>query len=185
MRSILTAVLALVGLVPVAAGEAGPAEPESDALRYFYGDYARKNLLAAAEQMPEDDYAFRPTPEVRTFAQLLGHVADTQYLFCSAARGQENPRLGVEAPGKSSLTSIEKTARTKAEVVRALRESFTYCDGLFAGLKDRDLARTEKLLGQEHSEAMITTLAIVHLVEHYGQVTVYLRLKGQVPPSSR
>lgn len=185
MRWILFAALALVGFVPAARGQAGSEDPESAALRYFYGDYARKNLLAAAEQMPEAEYGFRPTADVRTFAELLGHVADTQYLFCSAARGRANPKPGAEGPGQTAPSAIEKTARAKAEVVRALQESFAYCDDVFSGLRDRNLGKAAKLLGREQSEGMIATLAIVHLVEHYGQVTVYLRLKGLVPPSSR
>jgi len=186
MRSIP---LVLLGLA-LAAGApaqtaAAPADPESAALSYFYGDYARKNLLAAADAMPESGYSFRPVAEVRTFGEILGHVADAQFLFCSSARGEENPRPGAEGPGRSSATSIEKTAKTKAEVQRALAESFAYCDGVFAALRDADLAGNRKLIGRDRTLAMVSTLALVHLSEHYGQVTVYLRLRGLVPPSSR
>jgi uncharacterized damage-inducible protein DinB len=121
----------------------------------------------------------------RTFSELLGHVADVQYLFCSSAKGEPNPRPTVLAPGRSTADAIEKTAKTKADVVRALRESFTYCDDVFARLTDADLPRKTKLIGQDQTVASVTTLAIVHLSEHYGQVTVYLRLKGIVPPSTK
>lgn len=184
MRSLVPALL-LAAFSTAAAAQPAGSDSESPALRYFYTDYAKKNLLASAEQMPEAGYAFRPTSGTRTFAELLGHVADAQYLFCSSARGEPNPRPAVEAPGRSSAAAIEKTAKTKAEVTAALRESFAYCDDVFARLRDADLSRATKLLGQDQSIAMVTNLAIVHLVEHYGQVTVYLRLKGLVPPSSQ
>jgi uncharacterized damage-inducible protein DinB len=185
MRSIPLALLGLALAVRAPAQPAAAPDAEGAALRYFYGDYAKKNLLAAADAMPESGYAFRPVEGVRTFGELLGHVADTQYLFCSSARGEENPRPGAEGPGRASASSIEKTAKTKAEVSRALAESFSYCDGVFAALRDADLAGVRKLIGQDRSLAMVSTLAIVHLSEHYGQVTVYLRLRGVVPPSSR
>ncbi len=186
MRLFVTAFLALAALASAAAGQtAAGSDSESPALRYFYADYAKKNLLASAGQMPEAGYAFRPTAGTRTFAELLGHVADGQYLFCSSARGEPNPRPAIEAPGRSSAAAIEKAATTKAEVTAALRESFAYCDDVFARLKDADLSRATRLLGQHQSVAMVTNLAIVHLVEHYGQVTVYLRLNGLVPPSSQ
>jgi uncharacterized damage-inducible protein DinB len=186
MRSPVLACLALVLAAGPAAGQSVPVspDPESAALRYFYGDYARKNLLASADRMPEEGYSFRPVDSVRTFGELLGHVADTQYLFCSSAKREPNPRPGAEGPGRSSASSIEKSARTKAEITRALAESFAYCDDVFARLKDSELSGGRSLIGRDQNLATVTTLAVVHLVEHYGQVTVYLRLKGLVPPSS-
>jgi len=186
MRSLSFACFGLVLAAGAAAGQSVPAspDPESAALRYFYGDYARKNLLAAADQMPELDYAFRPVEGVRTFGELLGHVADAQYLFCSSAKREENPRPGAEGPGRSNASSVEKSAKTKAEITRALAESFAYCDDVFARLKDSDLTGGRRLIGRDQTMATVSTLAVVHLAEHYGQVTVYLRLRGLVPPSS-
>ena len=76
---------------------------------------AKNNIIRAAEKMPEENYAFKPTPEVRSFGQLIGHVADAQYLFCSAVLGKPNP-----APG------VEKSKTTKAELVQALKDAFAY-----------------------------------------------------------
>jgi len=187
LRSLPIALIALAVAAAPARGQAVAAssDPESAALAYFYGDYAKKNLLAAAERMPESGYSFRPVEGVRTFAELLGHIADAQYLFCSSARSEESPRPGAEGPGRSSASAIEKTAKTKAEVSRALAESFAYCDGVFAKLTDAGLAGGRKLIGRDQTLATVSTLAVVHLAEHYGQVTVYLRLRGIVPPSTQ
>jgi len=189
MRSLACVLPAVLLFAGMSSGETAPdpasAGPESAALSYFYGDYAKKNLLAAADAMPESGYSFRPVDSVRTFGEILAHIADTQYLFCSSAKGEQNPHPGAEGPGRSTSASYEKTAKTRAEIRRALAESFAYCDGVFAGLRDANLAEGRKLIGNDRTLALVSTLAVVHLSEHYGQVTVYLRMKGLVPPSSQ
>src|SRR5215470_10681296 len=79
----------------------------------------------ASEKMPEEEYAFRPDPAVRSFGQMLGHVADANYSFCSIVLGETNPS-----------SAIEKTKTTKAELRVALREAFTYCDRAYSALTD-------------------------------------------------
>src|ERR1700745_723534 len=71
----------------------------------------------AAEKMPEEEYAFKPDPAVRSFAQLLGHIADADYLFCSTALGEKNPS-----------PEVEKTKATKAELTSAVHEAFASCN---------------------------------------------------------
>ena len=70
----------------------------------------------AADKMPEEEYAFKPDPAVRSFGQILGHIADADYLFCSTALGEKSPSPGVE-----------KTKNTKAELTTELHDSFAYC----------------------------------------------------------
>src|SRR5688572_8644900 len=132
--------------------------------------------------MPEEQYSFRPAPEVRTFAQLIGHLADANYRLCSVLAGQEPP---MDA-------GIERTRKTKADLAQALAESFAYCDKQYAEMTDAAGTPIVKFdAGGEGSRVPIqmprlTVLAfhVGHAFEHYGNVVTYMRLKGIVPPSS-
>lgn len=131
-------------------------------------------LTKAADQMPEANYSFKPTPEVRSFGQIIGHVANSQYFFCSAVKGEANP----------SKADFEKTT-AKADLVKALKDSFTYCDGAH---QINDMKATEEitLMGtMKGSRLWGLTFNTAHDFEHYGNVVTYLRLKGLVPPSSQ
>ncbi len=138
-------------------------------LKQFY--IVRKgDLLKAAERMPAEDYDFRPTPAVRTFAQLLAHVIDAQMGFCSAAKGE--PRK-IDAASKTS----------KADLIAALKTSFEECDNAFALMNDSIGAQMVKA-GGERSKLGTLLYATLHDNEEYGYLAMYLRLKGLVPPST-
>lgn len=130
------------------------------------------NLIRAAEKMPEEHYSFKPTPEVRSFGQLIGHVADAQYLFCAPVTGATNP-----APG------IEKGQTAKADLVKALKEAFAWCDKAFT-MSDTDSAQPVKFFGREQPKLTILSFKSAHDMEHYGNIVTYMRMKGLVPPSS-
>jgi uncharacterized damage-inducible protein DinB len=127
----------------------------------------------AAEKMPEEEYAFRPDPAVRSFGQMLGHVADANYSFCSIVLGETNPS-----------SAIEKTKTTKAELRVALREAFTYCDRAYSALTDAAANETVKAFGGERNKLGVLWFNASHNLEHYGNLVVYMRVKGIVPPSS-
>jgi uncharacterized damage-inducible protein DinB len=127
----------------------------------------------AAEKMPEEEYAFKPDPAVRSFGQILGHIADDNYLFCSAVLGENS-----NSPG------IEKTKTTKADLKSALHAAFTYCTRAYDPLTDAAANETVKALGQERNKLGVLWFNSAHNLEHYGNVVVYMRLKGIVPPSS-
>ena len=173
-------ILAFAGLFVAFAGAASSQSPErgpvTDSFRFWYFDYAKKNLLASAELMPEKDFSFRPTPAVRTFGELLDHVAQTQQLFCSSLKGEDRP-APPEGEGDPK--------RTRAQVLKALREAFASCDDVFTRAVDAELSSKVKLLGREPTKTKVLTLALVHMSEHYGNIVTYLRLKGLVPPSSQ
>ncbi len=133
----------------------------------------KNNLVKAAEKMPEENYAFKPTPEVRSFGQVVGHVADAQYLFCSAALGETNP-----APG------IEKSKTTKGDLVQALNDAFAYCDKAYNGMTDAHAAEMVKFFGREQAKLTVLAFNNAHNDEHYGNLVTYMRMKGLVPPSS-
>lgn len=133
----------------------------------------KDNVLRSAEKVPEEDYAFRPAPEVRTFGQLLGHIADAQYLFCGAVRN-----------GKGERKGIEKTATTKAALVEALKEAFAYCDATYSKLTDANAAQMTTLFGRQLTKLGVMDFNTAHTDEHYGNLVTYMRMKNIVPPSS-
>ena len=128
--------------------------------------------------MTEANYAFKPTESVRTFGQILAHVAGASYVFCSAAKGEKTP---------FSEDHFEKTATTRAAIIKAVQDSNTYCDGVIASLTDAKAAEMIDLpfgMGKApRAQALIFNSG--HLMEHYGNLVTYFRIKGMVPPSSR
>src|SRR5438552_18040191 len=134
----------------------------------------KNNLVKAAEKMPEENYAFKPTPEVRSFGQLVGHVADAQYGFCSAVLGEKSPMTG----------SVEKTKTSKADLVQALKDAFAYCDKAYDGMTDDDAVQTVKFFGRDTPKLGVLSFSNMHDYEHYGNMVTYMRLKKIVPPSS-
>lgn len=130
-------------------------------------------ILRSAELMPEEKYSFRPTEEVRTFGQLIGHIADSQYFFCAAVKGEKNPGL-----------KIEKTATTKAELTSALKTAFDYCTDTYGGLTDLTGVEGITFMGEGKPKLGVLSVNNVHAGLHYGNLIVYLRMNGIVPPSS-
>lgn len=130
-------------------------------------------LQAAAEQLPEADYGFQPTPEIRTFAQLVGHVANAQNMFCYMA-------LGEQPQGGRNWEEVTE----KAALVEALRASTALCARAYA-LPDDAALRTVQMFGQERTILTVLATNAAHNFEHYGNIVTYMRLKGMVPPSSQ
>jgi hypothetical protein len=122
--------------------------------------------------MPEADYAFKPVDSVRSFGAILAHVAGANYVFCAAARDDKTTY---------EEDRIEKTAKTKAEIIKALNESIAYCDAAYNALTDKTAG--EMTSGGPRAQRLIGNAG--HLQEHYGNLVTYFRIKGMVPPSSR
>lgn len=136
-------------------------------------DTFRQNALEAAEKVPASEYAFKPTPEVMSFHQLLAHLTDANYSICSPLKNEANPNTsGTEkkAPGK--------------EVIPALKASFDYCDAALAALTDAKLATTIKRGTTERPLAYYALHLLDHTALHYGNLITYMRLKGVVPPET-
>ena len=130
-------------------------------------------VTRAAEIMPESDYAFRPVGTVRTFGQLVGHVADAQQMFCAGALGEAPP-----------TTSVERTATTKEALVAGLRASIATCDRAYAQA-DAAAMQPMTLFGQPTTRLGTLSMNAAHSYEHYGNLVTYLRMNGMVPPSSQ
>jgi uncharacterized damage-inducible protein DinB len=174
MKKTALLLVALVLASPALAQgtKAAPAPGMVETMRQSL-NYAMGFVLKSADQMPEADYAFKATPEVRSFGQILAHIADANYMFCSAVLGEANP-----APG------VEKSKTSKAEIVTALKASYDYCGRAYA-IPDADTGAKFTLFKQEFTRASALLLNVTHNWEHYGNIVTYLRLKGQVPPSSK
>ncbi len=113
--------------------------------------------------------------EVRTYGQIFGHVADAQFFQCSAVKGVANPNQGK---------SIERDAKTKAEFIKGLADSFTFCDDAFSSLTDSSAMEYVKQGPGEVVKSGVLIGLLAHGGEMYGIATVYLRAKNLVPPST-
>jgi len=175
MRQIvmMAALLGLCGAAAWAQAPAGaPQNPISGGQKFLH-TMAKNNITRAAEKMPEEHFAFKPSADVRSFGQLVGHVADAQYAFCSAVLGKPNP-----APG------VEKSKTSKADLVQALKDAFAYCDQAYDGLTEAQAGEVIKFFGAQHAKTTVLAFNTAHNYEHYGNMVTYMRMKGLVPPSS-
>jgi len=166
----VTLLLAMGAGVVWAQGKSGPW---TSTVKAGWGGL-KKNLAGSAELMPEADYGFKPVPAVRSFGQIIGHLANEHYIICSAAKGEKNPMAG---------TDFEKTTG-KAALVKALQDSMAYCDGAYNAMTDARGAEVVELFGGSYPRLGALTINVTHSSEHYGNLVTYLRLKGLVPPSS-
>ena len=167
-----------LAFVAMAAGAANAqtANPISAGGKRTY-DVVKGYLTRAAEKMPEDQYAFKATPDVRSFGQLVGHVADANFGFCAAVAGEKPPMGGFDG-------SIEKSKTTKADLQKALADAFAYCDKVWAGMTDSAGTAMVKGFWGELSKVSVLDFNTAHDFEHYGNIVTYMRLKNIVPPSS-
>lgn len=137
----------------------------------------KTNFTAAAEKMPDADYSFKPgsTPEARTYAQVIAHIAQAQFGQCSTLKGVPNPMAGK---------NLEQDMKTKAEITKALAESFALCDEAFAAVTDASAMEMVKQGANEVTRAASLYGLIAHDNELAGTAYVYLRSKNIVPPST-
>jgi uncharacterized damage-inducible protein DinB len=137
----------------------------------------KANFTAAAEKMPEADYSFKPgsTPEARTYAAVIAHIAQSQFGQCSGLTGVANPMAGK---------NLEQELKTKAELTKALADSFALCDKAFADTTDANATELVKAGQNEQTRAASLYGVIVHGNEIAGTAYAYLRTKGLVPPST-
>ncbi len=150
--------------------QAPPADPLSTELRNAYNQ-VKNNLVRMAEKMPEENYSFKPVPEIRDFGATIAHVADMQMRTCSSLNGQAQ-----------QLGAASKT--TRADLVAALKTSFAECDKAFDALTDASALQMVTAGRGQRSRLGALNQIVTHDNEEYGYLAVYLRLKGIVPPSS-
>jgi uncharacterized damage-inducible protein DinB len=201
MKRVLPLVLcAIVFALPAAAqppaqGAGSTTDLFSKTLKTAF-DTAARYIAGSAEKMPEANFAFKPTPEVRSFGEIIGHVANTHYSYCSRLKGEKNPNEGIDIEKKTA----------KADIVKALNDSIAYCAAVYSDMTD---AKALEAMAPPASPAPPTNVTaagqapaaarpapapsprlrlllgnVTHDQEHYGNLVTYLRLKGIVPPSS-
>jgi uncharacterized damage-inducible protein DinB len=155
-----------------ATPSAPPANPITQSEKGFYS-FVSSAVVKAAEKMPEENYSFKPTPDVRSFGQLVGHVADASYMFCSQAIGE------AVAP-----KNIEKTKTSKADLVAAIKDGVAYCTKAFDSMTDAKGGEMIKMFNFDLARLTVFSINSAHTDEHYGNMVTYMRLKGIVPPTS-
>jgi uncharacterized damage-inducible protein DinB len=170
-RTILACAMAGLMISGMALGQGSSIPSE------LQGNYARlkANILKAADKMPAENYSFKPTPDIRTYARVVNHVTEAQLHICGAANNTD----------PSALAKVPSETADKAAVVEALKASFAECDKAYAGLTDANM--TEMLqAGPMGKRSRLGLLwgNVAHDNEQYATLSLYLRLKGLVPPSS-
>jgi hypothetical protein len=130
-------------------------------------------VVRSAEKVPEDLYSFRATPDVRSMAELFGHIADALFSMCATAEGAKPPRTG-----------IEKGVTAKAPLIAALKEGVSYCHGVLDAMTDQKGVETVPFYFGPTPRLSVLYFAVTHTYEHYGNLVTYMRLKNIVPPSS-
>ena len=164
----LCTVLALVALATPAAAQTALTQGEKQTYELIKG-----NITKSAEKVGEDLYSFRPTPEVRSFGELIGHIADANHMICATAVSGAPPK-----------EKVEKVKTSKADLQKALADSFAVCDAAFADMTDAKGAEMVKFFGGERPRLTVLSFNTAHDFEHYGNLVTYMRLKNIVPPSS-
>ena len=179
MKRVMCLALGVFLMAPAAFAQgAGPGGQPVGIAAGLQQSWTRIKTLVtqSADKLSEADYGFKPTPEIRNYGQLWGHVANFHYNTCAQVKGVPNPNQG---------NNLENTATTKAAIVKALADSFAFCDDAFAALTDQ--SAVEMLTGGRggpRAKLVVLNQLIEHDNEMYGVGTVYQRLKGVVPPST-
>jgi len=172
----LTAMFAAIAAVPAAPQSPSPTGQKLTLSGQTISAYngIQRDLLNAAELMPEGDYAFKPTPETRPFGQLIAHVALSQFEACSFLQGGPSPKAAEK----------EETPRSKVVLIALLKESTAFCNPLVNAMTDESMVQLMKVGPNEGARGLAVIGLSVHGNEVYGTIAVYLRLKGIVPPTT-
>ncbi len=159
-------------LVAVASPSFAQNKVLAEALMRMHAGVSR-NVAEAAEKMPEADFAFQPSKDVRTFGGFVGHVANAEFSYCSRARGEANP----------NKEDFEKMMG-KAGLVAGIKAAAAYCDGVYKAMTDQSLSELVTMGQSQQPRGQILVQNISHSNEHYGNLVTYMRIKGLVPPST-
>ena len=168
MNRICTLTL-LVALAGSAALHAQSNPFSADAKQAYTG--IKNTLMRAADKMTDENYSFKTVPEVRTYGEMITHVADVQFMLCGMAKGEQKQAKAPEM-------------KTKAAATAYLKSSFDYCDGVYDAMTDTAGADKVKMFGRELTKLGVLNFNIGHDNEMYGTMVAFLRIKGIVPPSS-
>jgi uncharacterized damage-inducible protein DinB len=173
MKTLTTVLIVLsVSILLPGAASAQAANPLSAGAKAQFTGIS-SFVTRSADKIPEKLFSFRATPEVRTIAQLFGHIADAYFMMCSAAEGGKPPQQGLES-----------SATTKAALVKALADGVSYCQSVMDRMTDQKGSETVPFVFGPTPRLSILYFATTHTYEHYGNLVTYMRLNKIVPPSS-
>ena len=154
-----------------AAPAAAPAGPAGETLAAY--NRIKPNAIKAAEKMPEADYQFKPTPEIRAFARIVNHITEAQFQSCSVLNGT-----------KFDKTMVPSDTADKAAVLAGLKASFDECDKAYGSLTDANITEMLTMGPRKRSRMALAWGNISHDNEQYAELSTYLRLKNLVPPTA-
>ena len=170
--AILSTALAVQSQAPAAApAPQPPSTPPADVQHGYAG--LKANILKAADKMPAENYSYRPTPEVRTFARVVNHVTEAQFHSCGAVNGTT-----------VAANAVPPETADKATIVAALQASFAECDKAYAALTEANMLQTFKVGPATRARISLAWGNVSHDNEQYATLALYMRLKGLAPPSS-
>jgi hypothetical protein len=179
MKRALIALSALLIGVPAAAQAPAAAQPTTIAVAIQRGyNNVKMNLVQMVDKVSDADYGFKlgTQAETRNFGQLFAHIAQSQFNTCATAKGVPNPMMGKQ---------LETELKTKAEFVKALNDSFAFCDDAYSGLTDANATEVIRpAQGAQIMRAALLANNVAHDNEMYGTGAAYLRSKNIVPPST-
>jgi uncharacterized damage-inducible protein DinB len=171
---ILTSLTTVASAQTSDAGADASLSPSLAAVAKSMHATIRRNIAEAAENVPAGDYTFRPTPQVRSFGEVLGHIANANFLFCSLAKGAPSP----------STANLERLTG-KAAILKAVLDSLAYCDPVYETTTDSNFSQPVTVNKPTPTvRGAVLMFNTTHNNEHYGNIVVYMRLKGLVPPST-
>jgi uncharacterized damage-inducible protein DinB len=170
-RSVVVVALSILGTAAAAAAQ--PSFPPTSFLTPAKATWesTRNLVIGIVEVMPEDKYDFRPTPSVRTFRDNIIHLVAENYLFFGRVAGE-------------NLGNPAQNLKSRDELLKALRESYDYGAKVWAGLTEEKALEMIEVRGQKVQRWSAILGAIQDNMNHYGNLVVYIRLNGLVPPRS-
>jgi uncharacterized damage-inducible protein DinB len=172
-RSLFIAAIAATPIFAQAKASASAAPSATSQLKKAW-EHERDNIADAAADVPESLYSFRPTPDVRTFGELIAHIAGAQDSFCATALGEAPP----------AEDAVEKATKAKAALIEALRKSNDHCARAYSQ-SDAEAAKPVNASDGDGPRFSTLILNTTHDSEHYGNIVTYMRMNKMVPPSSK
>ena len=174
MKRLICLVAVCLVMPMMARAQEAAANPLTASLRQVFDDYA-KNLVGAAQTMPEEKYSFKPTPENMTFGKSIGHIGDVNNAVCTK----------LFTPPATPFARSSDTD-SKEKLVAGLKASMDYCGEQFSKMNDGNLAEMVPFFGGKKITRMGAALAVLtDFADHYAALSIYLRLNGLLPPTAQ
>ena len=171
-RTLLTVLVVICGVSVTESAAQPPTDPVALVIKHQFEGPLRL-VFEATQLLPAEEFGFRPTTEVRSFGEVVGHIVSSAFLYCSASLGRPIPSMDADL----------RTNPAKADLLTGLTAAKNYCDGAYS-VTDAQLAESVPERGVAvRAQALIINAS--HTYEHYGNLVTYLRLQGIVPPSTQ